>query len=133
MPRQKDETRADRVRKYRQRLREDPERYEEYLRKERERNQKRREEGKLKRIKDLSERQQRNVRKEWRKRQKRHREMLKRQDEMEVFLRASSPGIIEDVDAGELFIPHITFLISSINGLILHLTVKINLSVIRCS
>lgn len=27
------------------------------------------------------------------------------------------PGIIEDVDAGELFIPHITFLISSINGL----------------
>src|SRR4029434_2863449 len=63
---------AERLREYRQRVRDDPMKHQEYLRKERERNEKRKEEGKLKCISDLSNREQKKVRKSWRKRQQKH-------------------------------------------------------------
>ncbi len=75
-------TGAERLRD-RKRLRDDPVKYEEYLKKERERNSKRREEGKLKTITELSSREQRQQRREWRTRQKKHR-MMKRQKEVAV-------------------------------------------------
>src|SRR4029434_2444392 len=61
-----------RLREYRQRVRDDPVKHQEYLRKERERNKKRKEEGKLKCISDLPNREQKKVRKSWRKRQQKH-------------------------------------------------------------
>ena len=76
-------TGAERLREYRKRLRDDPVKYEEYLKKERERNNKRREEGKLMSVTELSAREQRQQRKEWRTRQKKHR-MMKRQKEVAV-------------------------------------------------
>src|SRR4029434_4539802 len=60
---------AERIR---QRVRDDPVKHQGYLRKERERNKKRKEEGKLKCISDLSNREQKEVRKSWRKRQQKH-------------------------------------------------------------
>ena len=63
---------AERLREYRQRVRDDPVKHQEYLRKERERNKKRKEEGKLKCISNLSNREQKKVRKSWRKRQQKH-------------------------------------------------------------
>src|SRR4029434_3774530 len=49
----KEKSGAERLREYRQRVRDDPVKHQEYLRKERERNKKRKEEGKLKCISDL--------------------------------------------------------------------------------
>src|SRR4029434_510758 len=49
---------AERLREYRQRVRDDPVKHQEYLRKERERNKKQKEKGKLKCISDLSNREQ---------------------------------------------------------------------------
>lgn len=73
-------TAAERQRKYRARLKADPERRERYLQSERERWRKNVEAGKKKAIKDLSEREQRKKRKMWKAayhRSKEKREMLK--------------------------------------------------------
>lgn len=91
MPKEIRKSGAERLKEYRQRVRDDPVKHQEYLRKERERNKKRKEEGKLKCISDLSNREQRKVRKSWRKRQQKHRVLVKRQSEMETFCRASTP------------------------------------------
>ncbi|MEQ2187351.1 hypothetical protein GOODEAATRI_003854 [Goodea atripinnis] len=67
---------AERLRDYRKCfLRDDPVKYQEYLKKERERKNKRREEGKLKSVTELSARAQRHQRTEWRTRQEKHRMM----------------------------------------------------------
>ncbi|MED6278322.1 hypothetical protein CHARACLAT_022561 [Characodon lateralis] len=67
---------AERLREYRKCfLRDDPVKYQEYLKKERERNNKRREEGKLKSVTELSARAQKHQRKEWRTREEKHRMM----------------------------------------------------------
>ncbi|XP_045199124.2 uncharacterized protein LOC123553489 [Mercenaria mercenaria] len=66
-------TGAERNRLYRQKLREDPERYAEYLRKERQRYAKRKESGEIKTIDELSARGQRVQRKRWRHRKRRER------------------------------------------------------------
>ncbi|KAL7857118.1 hypothetical protein SRHO_G00160170 [Serrasalmus rhombeus] len=67
-------TAAERQRKYRARLKSDPERREKYLQSERERWRKNVEEGKKKAIKDLSKREQRQKRKMWRAAYKRSKE-----------------------------------------------------------
>ena len=67
---------AERLRKYRAEIKADPIRYAEYLQKERERYQKRKEDGKIKSIAELSNREKRRKRKDWRK--KKH-EQKKRQ------------------------------------------------------
>nr|CAI5860347.1 unnamed protein product [Callosobruchus analis] len=59
-----------RVRKYRQALKDNQGKYEEAKRLERERYQRRKEQGKIKTINDLTPREQRKVRKDWRARSK---------------------------------------------------------------
>lgn len=73
-------TAAERQRKYRERLKADPERRERYLQSERERWRKNVEAGKKKAINELSEREQRKKRKMWRAayhRSKERKEVLK--------------------------------------------------------
>ena len=61
------------VRKHRAKVKADPEKHEAYKAKERERYQKRKEQGKLKTIDDLNERGQRSLRKKWKKEKRRQR------------------------------------------------------------
>lgn len=75
---------AERLREYRQRVKNDPMKYQEYLKKERERNKTRKGEAKLKSINNLSIREQRHVRRAWRKRQRDHRISLKKQRDGDV-------------------------------------------------
>ena len=70
-------TEAQRLKNYRAKLKEDSVRYEEYLQKERERYQRRKEKGKIKLIGDLGKRGQRNQRKQWRKRKRAERDRKK--------------------------------------------------------
>jgi len=60
MPKKNRKTATERQREYKERLREEPVKYEEYLRKEIERNKKRREECKLRSISELSDMEQRH-------------------------------------------------------------------------
>lgn len=62
------------MRRMRERIRNNPEMYEEYKRKERERYHKRKQEGKIKLIEDSTEREKRSKRKLWRESSKKHRE-----------------------------------------------------------
>lgn len=87
---------AERLREYKQRLRDDPVKYEEYLRKKRERrlvqeirNERKKESSNVSTI--CTEREQGRVRKAWRKRQQKHRTLVKTQREIETFCRASTP------------------------------------------
>lgn len=61
------------MKRMRERIKADPEKYEEQKRKERERYHRRKEKGKIKTIKELSDREKRKVRKLWRQRSKRYR------------------------------------------------------------
>lgn len=65
------------MRKMRVRIRNDPEKYEECKRKERERYEKRKHEGKIKGIKDLTDRDKRKKRKTWRECSRKYREKLR--------------------------------------------------------
>ena len=56
---------AERLREYRQRVKNDPMKYQEYFKKEREGNKTWKEEGKLKSVNDLSIREQIQVRRAW--------------------------------------------------------------------
>nr|CAI5853399.1 unnamed protein product [Callosobruchus analis] len=69
-------------------IKNDPAKYEEYKRKERERYKKRKAEGKIPKISDLSERQQRVKRKIWRASSKKYRDSLRT---IQDFLVADSP------------------------------------------
>lgn len=70
-------TSAERSRLYRQRLKENPEKYSEYLMKERTRYKHRKESGDIKPISEMNSRQQRNTRREWKKRKQHERERKK--------------------------------------------------------
>ncbi|VEN35312.1 unnamed protein product [Callosobruchus maculatus] len=76
------------MRKMRAKIKSDPEKYEEYKRKERERYKKRKAEGKIQKISDLPERQQRAKRKIWRASAKKYRDSRRR---IQDFLVADSP------------------------------------------
>lgn len=69
---------AEKQRRYRERRNADPQRREEYLKKEREAWQRKKESGKVKSIKEQSPRVQRRIRKEWRAARKRHNEKKSR-------------------------------------------------------
>ena len=59
-------TAKERMAKYRQRIRDDPVAHEQYKAKERERNQRRRENGQFKTVKDMTKREHRATKKRWR-------------------------------------------------------------------
>ncbi|KAG8299367.1 hypothetical protein J6590_102854 [Homalodisca vitripennis] len=80
---------AERKRKQRERLREDPEKYA--MMKEKERSRKRREEKKIPSINDLSERGKRKQRAEWRKRYHKHAKNKLQQQRIENFVDEQSP------------------------------------------
>ena len=64
-------TAAQKQRNYRQRLKENPEKYASYLEKEKKRWKERVQAGKVKKVADYSAREHRHVKKLWRERQKR--------------------------------------------------------------
>lgn len=61
------------MKRYRQRLKQDPVALEEARRKDRERKKKKKEQGSVKTIKDLTPREQRNLRKYWREHSQKYR------------------------------------------------------------
>ncbi|KAG8311695.1 hypothetical protein J6590_037305 [Homalodisca vitripennis] len=82
---------AERKRKQRERLREDPEKYAMMKEKEKERSRKRREEKKIPSINDFSERGKRKQRAEWRKRYHKHAKNKLQQQRIENFVDEQSP------------------------------------------
>lgn len=83
------------MKKLRERIKNDPEMYEEYKKKERERYKARKEAGTIKSVQDLSERERRNIRKRWRQRSKRSYDAKKNQEKnrenMEMRIREYTP------------------------------------------
>lgn len=61
---------AERSRRYRKKLKQNPVLHEQYLQKEHERYEKRKAEGSIKLIQDMTSREQRHIRKAWRQRKK---------------------------------------------------------------
>ncbi|KAG8267694.1 hypothetical protein J6590_046186 [Homalodisca vitripennis] len=88
-PSDKRKAAAERKRKQRERLREDPEKYA--MMKEIERSRKRREEKKIPSINDLGERGKRKQRAEWRKRYHKHAKNKLQQQRIENFVDEQSP------------------------------------------
>lgn len=82
---------AERKRKERERIRQDPEKYALMKAKEKERSRKRREQKKIPSINDLSERGKRKQRAEWRKRYHRHAKNKRQQQRNEEFVADNSP------------------------------------------
>ena len=73
---------AEAMRRLRERIKGDPEAHNAYLMKERERYQRRKAAGKMKKIQDLCERDQRNLCRKWRKDKRSQRKNVKKQEEI---------------------------------------------------
>ena len=65
---------AERARKYREQLKQNPELYTNYLKKENERNEKRKAEGTIKLVSEMTSREKRSTRKAWRENKKRQKQ-----------------------------------------------------------
>jgi hypothetical protein len=65
---------AERARRHREKLKQNPALYSEYLRKEHERYERRKEEGSIKLVHDMTNREKRHARKSWRQRKQRQKE-----------------------------------------------------------
>lgn len=81
---------AERKRKQREKIRQDPEKYARMKEKEKERSRKRREEKKIPSINDLTERGKRKQRAEWRKRYHKHAKNKRKQQVEEEYFDANS-------------------------------------------
>ena len=81
-------TSAERSRRWRERQKQDPEKHQKYLQKEKQRYQERKKVGKLKNVEELSEREKRAVRKQWRKNQQNKR---KKDKETKNLLSSNTP------------------------------------------
>lgn len=92
---------AQRSKSYRKRLKDDPEKYAQYLQSEKERYRRRRETGKLKSVSLLSTREHRYEKKRWKVNQQRKRAKDREKREIENYLSMSSPPESPDIHTQE--------------------------------
>lgn len=84
---------AQRSKSYRERIKEDPEQYQRYLQKEKERYKNRKETGELKCISQLSKREQRLQKRQWRINQRNKRAKEKQINNTEKYLSVNTPPV----------------------------------------
>lgn len=77
---------AQRSKKYREKIKQDPEKYQKYLEREKERYKKRKETGKLKAISQLSKREQRHRRRQWKVNQRNKRASDKNREKIQSYI-----------------------------------------------
>ena len=84
---------AQRSKKYRDKIKKDPEKYQQYLEREKERYKKRKETGKLKAISQLSKREQRCRRRQWKVNQRNKRASDENREKIQSYIAGNTPPI----------------------------------------